>query len=119
MFHPAQEDVAIGFTLRTFAGYEEARGRLPFARAYRENSLDVIAAALGPTHKETLLAIDLYCGSMMKQGYFEEAVAFYRSIILQVSGAGSERAATASTHIPYTFRTLVTYPLHPVRGQQD
>ena len=44
------DDVAMGFTLRALAGYEEARGRLPFARALRENSLDVFASALGPTH---------------------------------------------------------------------
>jgi len=78
-----EDDVAIGFTLRTFAGYEEARGRLPFARAFRENSLDVIAAALGPTHKETLFAIDLYAGSLMKQKFFDEAIDFYKAIITQ------------------------------------
>ena len=33
------DDVAIGFTLRAMGGFEEARGRLPLARAHRENSM--------------------------------------------------------------------------------
>jgi Ca2+-binding EF-hand superfamily protein len=77
------DHVAMGFTLRAMAGYEEARGRLPFARALRENSLDVFAGALGPTHKQVMMALELYTDTLQKQGYWYEAIEFYNSVYMQ------------------------------------
>jgi len=77
------DDVAMAFTLRALGGFEEARGRIPLARAHRENSMDVFAAALGPTHKQTLYAVELYAETLKKQGSWFFAVEFYNGIYMQ------------------------------------
>ena len=78
-----KDDVAMGYTLRALGGFEEARGRIPLARAHRENSMNVFAAALGPTHKETLYSVELFAETLKRQGYWYEAVEFYNSIKMQ------------------------------------
>ena len=79
----AHDDVAMAFTLRALGGFEEARGRMPLARAHRENSMDVFAAALGPTHKQTLYAIELYTETLKKQGSWFFAIEFFNGIYMQ------------------------------------